>query len=230
MKLGITMLKNNFQVLFLLLVYCMVCISNACQSRMTENRSTMNITQKEKYDALIKMLEDESAELTPMLRSKVYSEIVSQSDSIVPLLVSSVQDDTVKHYLTLMAISEIDIKALSKIPTETRLKIYSDALQKGGPHNDWGLAGEHLSGASLDLVRIGEKSIPYLTDLLDDTTAAGIWGSEEATINKQYQNRVCDFAYYLILQIIKRNEPYLKPPKLRDASIDSLKKFLKKSS
>ena len=142
--------------------------------------------QQEKYDKLIKKLEEESAELKPMLRSKVYSEITASGDSIVPFLVSSVQDTTVKHYLTLMAIAEMDQKALLQIPLETRLKIYSDALQKGGPHNDWGLAGEYLSGASLDILRIGEKAIPFLIPFLDDTTAAGIWGSEEATVNKQY--------------------------------------------
>jgi hypothetical protein len=197
-------------------------------NKMTENCSVRNIMQQEKYDKLIKKLEEESAELKPMLRSKVYSEIIASGDSIVPFLVSSVQDTTVKHYLTLMAIAEMDQKALLQIPVETRLKVYSDALQKGGPHNDWGLAGEYLSGASLDLVRIGEKAIPSLIPFLDDTTAAGIWGSEEATINQQYQNRVCDFAYYLILQIMKRDEHYFESPKKRDVAIDSLKKFLKK--
>lgn len=179
---------------------------------------------------LIKKLEEESVELIPMLRSKVYSEIIAKGDSIVPFLVSSVQDPTVKHYLTLMAIAELDSKALETISEETRIKIYSDTLQKGGPHNDWGLAGEYLSGASLDLVRIGEKSIPSLIPFLDDTTAAGIWGSEEATINQQYRNRVCDFAYYLILQIISRDEPYFKTSEERDIAIDLLKQFLKKRS
>jgi len=188
----------------------------------------MNITQKEKYNILINKLEEESAELIPMLRSKVYSEIIANGKSIVPFLVSSVQGITVKHYLTLMAIAEMDSMALVQIPDETRLKIYSDALQKGGAHNDWGLAGEYLSGASLDIVRAGKKAIPYLIPFLDNTSAAGIWGSEEVTINTQYQNRVCDFVYYLILQIINRVEPYFKTPKERDEAIESLKQFLKK--
>lgn len=185
--------------------------------------------EQEKYDELIKKLEEESAELVPMLQSRIYLEIIAIGDSIVPFLVASVKDTTVKHYLSLMAIAEMDQKALLQIPVETRLKIYTDTLQKGGPHNDWGLAGEYLSGASLDLVRIGEKAIPSLIPFLDDTTAAGIWGSEEATINQQYQNRVCDFAYYLIQQIIRRDEPYFKTPEERDIAIDQLRQFIKES-
>lgn len=221
-------LKNNFQIFFLVLVYFIFCTSIKCQNKVDKNYLVMSNTQQEEHERLVKNLEKESTELVPMLRSKIYSEIIASGESIVPLLVSSVQDTTVKHYLTLMAIAEMDPKALLKIPIEARLKIYSDALQKGGPHNDWGLAGEYLSGASLDLLRIGEKAIPSLIHFLDDTTTAGIWGSEEATINKQYQNRVCDFAYYLILQIIKRDEHYFESPKKRDVAIDSLKKFLKK--
>ena len=179
------------------------------------------------YDELIKKLEEESAGLTPMLRSKVYSEIIAEGDNIVPHLVSSVQDTTVKHYLTLMAIAEMSSSALDKISDETRLKIYLDTLQKSGPHNDWGLAGEYLSGASLDLVRIGKKAIPSLIPLLNDTVAAGIWGSEEATVNDLYQNRVCDFTYYLILHILDRVERYFQTPAERDKAIDSLKQNLR---
>ena len=188
----------------------------------------MHITQQGKYDNLIKKLEEESAIHIPMLQSKVYSEVITKSDSIIPFLVSSVRSTTVKHYLTLMAIIEIDFRTLEQIPDETRIKIYTDALLKGGPHNDWGLAGEYLSGASLDLVRIGGKAIPFIIPFLDDMTEAGIWGSEEATINNHYQNRVCDFAYYLILNILHRNEPYCKTPKERDLAINALKQHLKK--
>jgi len=221
-------LKNNFQILFLTLVYCNGCTPIKCQNRVIIDHLVMNNIRQEEHERLVKHLEKESTELVPMLRSKIYPEIIASGNSIVPLLVSSVQDTTVKHYLTLMAIAKMDPKALLEIPVETRLKIYSDALQKGGPHNDWGLAGEYLSGASLDLLRIGEKAIPSLIPFLDDTTAAGIWGSEEATVNKLYQNRVCDFAYYLILQIMKRDEQYFESPEERDVAIDSLKKFLKK--
>ncbi len=187
----------------------------------------MNTIQETEYDKLIKELEEESSQVIPMLRSKVYPEVVAKGESIIPSLVSSVHDATVKHYLTLMAIGEIDPKALARVPVDNRLKIYLDALQKGGPHNDWGLAGEYFSGASLDLISIGEKAVPYLMPLLDVTTPAGIWGSEEATINKLYQNRVCDFAYYLILRIINRNEAYSQNLKKRDVAIASLKQLLK---
>jgi hypothetical protein len=188
----------------------------------------MSNVPHEEHDRLIKQLENESSELVPMLRSKIYPQIIASGNSIVPLLISSVRDTTVKHYLTLMAIAEMDRKALLKIPVETRLRIYSDALQKDGPNNDWGLAGEYLSGASLDLLGIGEKAIPTLIPFLDDTRAAGMWGSEEATVNKQHGNRVCDFAYYLILQILKRDEQYSESPEKRDTAIGALKKFLEK--
>ena len=186
----------------------------------------MNTLQQSAYIDLISKLEAESVKLVPMLQSKFYTEITAAGEDIVPLLVSSVEGTTVKYYLTLMAIAGINAKALQQVPVEMRLSIYSDTLQTGRPQNDWGLAGEYLSGASLDLVSIGKKAIPCLIPFLDDTARAGIWGSEEATIDEQYQNRVCDFAYYLILRILNRTEPYFKTPLERDASIDSLKKSL----
>jgi hypothetical protein len=195
---------------------------------VAENLAAMDTFQEQRmHEELIKKLEEESAALTPMLRSSVYMQVIAIGDSIVPQLEASVSGVTVKYYLTLMAIGEMKLSALQEIPEATRLKIYMDALQKEGPHNDWGLAGEYLSGASLDLVRIGKKAIPSLAPLLNDTAAAGIWGSEEATINARYKNRVCDFAYYLILHILDRVEPYAETPAGRDKAIDSLKQTLR---
>lgn len=194
----------------------------------TESRTVIDTFQEQRmYNELIKNLEEESTALTPMLRSSVYMKVIAVGDSVVPHLVASVTDITITHYLTLMAISEMKPAALQEIPEATRLKIYLDAIQKGSPHNDWGLAGEYLSGASLDLVRIGKKAIPSLIPLLNDTVAAGIWGSEEATVNAYYQNRVCDFVYYLILHILDRVEPYPETPAERDKAIDSLKQTLR---
>jgi len=206
----------------------MACGSVSDQNKAAEDGTVMNTFREQRnYDKLIKKLEIESTGLTPMLRSTVYLEIIAEGVNIVPHLVSSVQDTTVKHYLALMAIAEMDSGALESISEETRIKIYLDALQKGSPHNDWGVAGEYLSGASLDLVRIGKKAIPSLIPLLNDTAVAGIWGSEEATVNEHYQNRVCDFAYYLILHILDRVEPYSEKPAERDKAIDSLKQTLR---
>lgn len=195
---------------------------------VAESRTVMDTFQEQRmYDKLIKNLEEESTALTPMLQSSVYMKVIAVGDSVVPYLVASVTDITITHYLTLMAISEMKPATLQEIPEATRLNIYLDALQKGGPHNDWGLAGEYLSGASLDLVRIGKKAIPSLIPLLNDTAIAGIWGSEEATVNDFYQNRVCDFVYYLILHILDRVEPYPETPTERDKAIDSLKQTLR---
>lgn len=190
----------------------------------------MNATQQMDHQKLITKLEEESEGLTPVLRSTVYQEIIAKGQTIVPSLVSSIRELTVRHYLTLMAIAELDQNALQQIPVESRLKIYSDALQKGSPHNDWGLAGRYLSGASLDIVSIGMKAIPFLWPLLSNNTGIGIWGSKEATINKIYQNRVSDFAFYLILKILNKDEPYFESPGKRDVSIESLKQLLKKGN
>lgn len=202
--------------------------TSADQNKPAESGTVMNTTsEKNMPNELINKLEEESTALTPMLRSAIYMKVITAGDSIVPHLVASVTDDTEKHYLTLMAISEIKPAALQDIPEAIRLKIYLNALTKGGPHNDWGLAGRYLSGASLDIVKIGNKAIPSLTSLLNDTARTGIWGSKEATINEHYQNRVCDFAYYLILHILGRTEPYAETPAERDKAIDNLKRTLR---
>ena len=216
------------QILLLVLFYCTAYVSTTNPSMVAESRTVMDTFQEQRmYDELIKNLEEESMAITPMLRSSVYMKVIALDDRVVPHLVASITDITITHYLTLMAISEMKTAALQEIPEATRLKIYLDALQKGGPHNDWGLAGEYLSGASLDLVRIGKKAIPSLIPLLNDTVAVGIWGSEEATVNDLYQNRVCDFVYYLILHILDRVEPYPETPAERDKAIDSLKQTIR---
>ena len=188
----------------------------------------MHIIQHEKYDDLIKRLEDESDRLVSMLRSINYPEVIAKGNSIVPSLVSSVKDTTVKNYLTLIAIAEINSQALELIPEKTRLKIYCDALQKARPNNDWGLAGRYLSGASLDIIKIGRNAIPYLMPFLNDDAKVGIWGSKEATVNDNYQNRVCDFIYYLILHILHDEKFYGETPQERDQAINALKKSLSK--
>ncbi len=205
---------------------CTGCHLDVSHDKVIEGTATMNSSNQENYDQLIQQLEEESSSLSPMLLSEVYLEVVAQKDSILPSLISSVKDTTVKHYLTLMAIGEIMPDALHEIPGKTRIKIYVDALQKGKPNNDWGLAGEYLSGASLDLINIGEAAIPPLIPLLSDTTKTSMWGSEEVTINQHYQNRVCDFTYYLILHLVDRKEPYDETPAERDQAIERLKQTL----
>lgn len=211
-----------------MLFYCTAYVSTTNLSMVAESRTVMDTFQEQRmYDKLIKNLEEDSTALTPMLRSSVYMKVIAVGDSVVPNLVASVTDITITHYLTLMAISEMKPAALQEIPEATRLKIYLDALQKGSPHNDWGLAGRYLSGASLDIVSIGNQAIPLLVPLFNDTAEVGIWGSKEVTINAHYQNRVCDFVYYLILHILDRVEPYPKTPTERDKAIDSLKQTLR---
>lgn len=179
------------------------------------------------YNDVINKLNEESSALTPMLRSETYKRIIAAGYNIVPHLITSITDNSEKHYLTLLAIGELNPAALLEIPEATRLKIYLNTLQKGKPHNDWGLAGEYLSGASYDILRMGHEAIPYLIPLLDDTSETGLWGSEEITINDKYQNRVCDFAYYLILQILDRDEFYSISPVERDDAITGLKDTLR---
>lgn len=201
------------------------------------NKDTTNYLQKKKnnmesinssseYQDLIDSLQQESLDHIPMLRSSIYPKVIELGRIVLPDLIASVQDSSYKHYLCLMAISNIDSDSLRKISEEIRLKIWIDALKKNGQNNDWGLAGRYLSGGSLDMVEIGKEAIPHLFPLLKDKSPTGIWGSKEATINRLYENRLCDFAYYVILKILDKEEEYPQTQVERDVLIEELSRAL----
>ncbi len=220
-------LPYMFQMLTLVLGCFLACQPAEGSRETNEEETVMNTTPlQEEYQALIQQLEEESMALTPMLMSVHYPNVILKGEAIVPHLVTSIKDTTVRHYLSLMALAALNADALQQVPVITRLTIYKDAMEKGGIHNDYGLVGEYFDGIAKDMINIGEEAIPYITPLLEDTTSLKVWGSKTVMINDRLQNRTCDFAYCLILAILQQQVPYPETPAGRDEQIVKLKQTL----
>ena len=192
-------------------------------TRNDKSQKKMNI------ESLIEKLQEEAKKHPSILQSQTYPEIIEMGNTIIDPLTTSVDDVSTKHYLSLMAILEISPSNLQDIPEERRIEIWMQALQQGGHHNDWGIPGRYLAGGALDLERLGEKTIPHLLPLLEDTTPSAIWGSKEVMISQHYQNRMCDFAFFLIQHILKMDIEYSEKVQERDIAIQKLKIHIDKN-
>ena len=76
------------------------------------------------------------------------------------------------------------------------------------------------------LVKIGEKAVPYLSKLLDDTCKIDYVGLEEATIGNLLNYRVKDAAAYYIGRITGIAVTFHENWADRDVEIEGLKKKL----
>jgi hypothetical protein len=119
---------------------------------------------------------------------------------------------------------------------DTLAYIYSKALFIAGDDssrthlygNLWGFiyqgGGNDRLGSRL--VKIGEKAVPYLSKLLDDTCKIDYVGLEEATIGNLLNYRVKDAAAYYIGRITGIAVPFHENWADRDVEIEGLKKKL----
>lgn len=129
-------------------------------------------------------------------------------------------------FLALEALHTLDQNAFDSIDIDARCRIYVAALVKSQHFNAWGLPGEYTSKSGRHLVSLGRAAIPHLLPYLDDRRRAPIWGSEEATVDAQYQNRVCDHAAVLLAAILGIEYEHVRDPSARDGNILRLKEQL----
>jgi hypothetical protein len=175
---------------------------------------------------LVKQLVEESQRPKARFDSTVYRQALQQGPSIVPKLVKSIKQPSYKNYLALEAVRELQPESWASIPASLRVAIYGDALKHAVIFNDWGLAGEYFDETARALMQLGEQAIPSLAVLLDDRRLAPCFGSEESTISKDYQNRVCDYAFVMISELMGQSIEYPFDPQSRDTLIGELKKKL----
>jgi hypothetical protein len=157
------------------------------------------------------------------------------SDSNNHQLLDKVLDDpTVSaeaRFLACEVFFQKDILFMRRHAPEKVAEIYAQALSNDftGMANSWGLLYEHEDEGTVGItfLRIGEKAIPALSNLLDDErTNLKYEGSEEATVGNGYGYRIKDFAAYYIGRILGHPLKYYPDPADRDEQINVLKKEL----
>lgn len=103
---------------------------------------------------------------------------------------------------------------------------YCQTLPVGFAHNWWGMPGQYLARLGRTMVGFGGAAIPCLARLLADRRPLSYFGSEEPTMNREMQYRVCDLAAYLIAQISDTPYKDAKQAGLRDEFIADLRRSL----
>ncbi|SET51934.1 hypothetical protein SAMN05216326_13227 [Nitrosomonas marina] len=121
--------------------------------------------------------------------------------------------------------------------------VYSQALRMTGNNdvlvsklmgNQWGFlyhddelgdAGREILGRHL--MATGNKSIPYLIPLLDDTNLILYEGSQEATLGNSFGYRVKDAAAYYIAKLLGIDIRFYQQIEDRDKEIKKLKSKLR---
>jgi hypothetical protein len=146
--------------------------------------------------------------------------------SAASLLLEGIKVRGNEALLTVEALRESDPDTYNLLPAEERAECYVDALLTNIFYNTWGLPGYQLSATSRALISLGEKAVAALKPLLCDRRFAPHSGSKDATASNVYGNRVCDYAWVFISEIMHRPYAYSQSPAERDLAIDELRASL----
>jgi hypothetical protein len=129
-------------------------------------------------------------------------------------------------FLALEALRAADENAFTALPTIEKAEIYSEALSSNVFFNAWGVPGYQLTETSRALISLGEEAIDPLRRLLDKQEPAPLSGSQEATTSRMYGNRIRDYAWVFINEILGHPYVYALDPAERDARISDLRRAL----
>lgn len=129
-------------------------------------------------------------------------------------------------FLALEALRSADPDAYRSLPGPEKAGIYADALKRNLFFNAWGLPVHQLTDTSRALIALGQDAVLPLRRLLDDHEPAPLSGSQDATTSTLYGNRICDYAWVFVSEILGRPYVYEMDPKERDRQIDDLRHAL----
>jgi hypothetical protein len=129
-------------------------------------------------------------------------------------------------FLALEALREADPARYNSLTARERVDIYVDALRNSSFYNAWGPPGYQLTATAHALIDLGEDAVAALKPLLSDPQEAPLSGSEDATTSTMYGNRLCDYAWVLISEIMRRPYVYSQDPAERDQAIQALSQEL----
>lgn len=147
-----------------------------------------------------------------------------------PLLLAEVEAEGSASFLALEALRAADEHSWESVAPGMRAHIYAEALRRNVFFNAWGLPGYQLSDTSAAFASLGGAAVAALLPLLDDRREAPLSGSQDATTSKSYGNRVCDYAWILACDALRRRCIYFRDPRERDVAIAAMRSELSPES
>ncbi len=189
--------------------------------RKSQEWTTINTENEQtRISDLVSELAQDSTSGREPWNSRAYKSIVAMNPGdILPSLREAIAQRDESAFLALEAIHTLDRDVFHDIDADVRCSIYVAALANARSYNVWGLPGQYVGKAGKHLITLGRSAVPYLMPYLDDRRRAPIWGSEAATVDEEFQNRVCDHAAVLLAAILGIDYEHTKDPSVRDANI-----------
>jgi len=142
--------------------------------------------------------------------------------AVTPLLREELRRGGVHALLALEALRAADPEGYASILVAERAAIYADALRASQTFNAWGLPGFVLSDTARAVIALGREAVDELRPLLADERPAPMFGSQDATTSAAYGNRVRDYAFVLIAEMLGVPYEYDVSPMERDRQIEAL--------
>jgi hypothetical protein len=118
------------------------------------------------------------------------------------------------------------------LPKQVIAQILCSSLANVQFVNDWGYLApsESYDGiAARMLIRLGRECLPRVAELLKDSRAARLFGSEEATMAHTYRYRRADFAYRYAMLILQRRPEFIMELDHRQQATEALWEELRRT-
>ena len=170
---------------------------------------------------LTQELAAESRKGVEPFNSAAWREAVSRGAEIGPdlrrLIEGAAPDPT--QLLALVALHKVSADDYRALDSSLRGAVLVESLRTSKMFNTWGIPHLFWEEPARMIVEEGAAIDPLLRKLLEDRRPAPVWGSEGSSAGKEFQYRVCDYAWALLNEIqgIKIEIP--ADPQQRDASI-----------
>ena len=195
------------------------------ESQMKEAAQTKQTYHAMDNTALLAKLVEQSEAQREPFNSPAYRELKGRTDVDSKSLVALVnQNGTARGLLPLLLLRKLDNKSYLQLPVDLRAKILTDSLQRSKNFNVWGLPNFYLEDASHAMIEAGTSAAPALKRLLSDCRPAPVFGSQEYMVYKQYNYRLCDYAFFFLKKIGGEDEKFRMPVSVpdRDALIKQM--------
>jgi hypothetical protein len=177
-----------------------------------------------KVEDLVSELAAESRKGVEPFNSAAWREAVSRGAAIGPdlhkLIAAAAPEPS--QLLAIVALHAVSMDEYRQLDPALRATVLADSLRDSKVFNTWGIPHLFWEEPARMIVEEGVAIEPQLRKLLTDQRPAPIWGSEGATAQREFQYRVCDYAWALLNEIKGVKAEIPPDPKQRDAAMQLL--------
>jgi hypothetical protein len=194
---------------------------------IASGRDAMESPESDCLSRLEEQLRADSRAEAPPWASDAVANAAKCGDEAARRLMGHVAEADAESFLALEALRIHFPGDWAAIAPAQRAAIYARHLETEHWFNVWGQPGEPSTDTAQALIGLGPAAIPYLAPLLDSKRPAMSSGSEDATISRLAQYRVCDYAWAFIAQLQGRPVTSSTNPEDRDREIEKMKRRLR---